>query len=78
MSRATISVLPDIAVEYWRDSAKDWLRIAADQAIISTKLFCCKCAEESLDKMDAAASVETVSLSGSDFMKESTVPAAIG
>lgn len=46
--------IKNAAIEYWRESANSWLQIAAEQAEPAARLFACKCAEDSLDRMDAA------------------------
>lgn len=46
--------LKNMATEYWRESANRWLEIADKQDDPVVRLFACRCAEDSLDRMDLA------------------------
>lgn len=60
----------EVEIEYWRESALDWLRIAEAEKIPGTKLFCCNCAEDSLDKMDAKIAVASKNAPITDGVKK--------
>lgn len=46
--------LKNMAAEYWRENANSWLEIADKQDDAVVRLFACKCAEDSLNRMDLA------------------------